>query len=355
MRMQVRLYRASQATEPRRPVATLTLTDRHDDACLAPSNLAPSARYFLRSVDCDDWDLTDSIVAVLRRASIRISRSTASSGGGVRTRGDAFADEPYGTPAYWRAVVGRLETELPLEFDARDWTRMVHLMDGTTAPAADAEDDAWEDDHASEGDGSDPATGMDSASSSAVESDAAGWLTYLDPNPVRAEQAYQGLRRDLTRFLEWQHDDPEAAAQEVLVRGLRNIANGADVSKAGARAYLFGIAKNVAKEGWKIRARERPMDDDTAARRPSASRGHAQVEARLMLQDVLGQLTPEDRRIILRYCTETDHSAHCRELRVTPGNLRVIVHRIRVGIRERQETGPPDHGEMKQNVRTPHG
>ena len=342
MRMQVRLYRPSQTGQPRRTVATLTLTDRRDAACLVPSDLAPSARYFLRSVDSDDGDLTDRIVAVLRQASIRISRTTASSGRGVRARGDVFADEPYGTPAYWRTAVGRLESELPLEFDPHDWTEMVHLMDGATAPGPGAEDAASDEDDTSEVDGPDPAVDSTLSHASAVEPDAADWLRCLDPNdPVRAEQVFQQYRRDLTRFLEWQHDDPESAAQEALVRGLRRIARGADTSKAGVRGFLFGFARNVAKEGWKIRARERPLDDATAARRPSTSREHAQVEAKLRLRNVLGQLTPEDRRIILRYCEETDHAAHCRELGVTPGNLRVIVHRIRVEIRQREKAGPP--------------
>lgn len=227
-----------------------------------------------------------------------------------------------------------------MECDGPDRMQMVNLMDRTVAPEADAEDDAPKEADPSERGAQDAVVGeAQSLLPSAEEPGEAGWLRCLDVDPVRAEQLYRDYRRDLTRFLEWQHDDAEAAAHEALIRGLRSIARGADTSRAGVRAYLFGFAKNLAKEGWKIRKRERPLDDDAAARRPSASRGHAQVEARLMLRDVLGQLTAADRRIIIRYCTETDHTAHCRELGVTPMNLRVIVHRIRVGIRKQAEAG----------------
>ena len=159
------------------------------------------------------------------------------------------------------------------------------------------------------------------------------WLACLHPDPVRAEEIYQTLKRDLTRFLEWQHDDPESAAQEALVRGLARIAAGADTSEAGPRAFVFGFAKNIVREGWKIRMRERPLDPVVAERNPSTARDHQRVDARLMLQDVLGQLSARDRRLIVRYCTEEDHSAHCADLGVTPGNLRVMVHRIREKVR----------------------
>jgi RNA polymerase sigma factor (sigma-70 family) len=160
-------------------------------------------------------------------------------------------------------------------------------------------------------------------------------LAILDSDPVVAEARFRELQRDLRRFLEWIGCvEPEEGAQEALVRGLRRLAGGVDTTKAGPRAFFFGIAKNIAYEGWKSRRREQQLDPDIGHRAPATSRGHQQVEARLTLQSVLRRLNAREREIILRYCRETNHDAHCRELDVTPGNLRIIVHRIREKIRK---------------------
>jgi RNA polymerase sigma factor (sigma-70 family) len=160
-------------------------------------------------------------------------------------------------------------------------------------------------------------------------------LAILDSDPVAAEARYRELLRALTRYLEWLRCvEPEEAAQEAISRGLKRLAEGVDISSVGARAYFFGIARNVAHEGWKSRRRERQLDPILWDATASSTRGHQQVEARLMLQKLLRRLDMRDREIILRYCTEKNHDAHCRELGVTAGNLRIIVFRIREKIRE---------------------
>src|SRR5712691_6721450 len=153
-------------------------------------------------------------------------------------------------------------------------------------------------------------------------------LAILDSDPVRAEAGYRELRSQLVRFLEWQKcHEPEEAAQETLARGLRRISEGVDTSTAGARSYFFGIARNLVKEGWKPR-REELLDPADWERRPSSARHIEQVEARLALSECLGRLSESERTLIVRYYTE-DRVALCLELGVTPGSLRVTVHRIR--------------------------
>jgi RNA polymerase sigma factor (sigma-70 family) len=162
-------------------------------------------------------------------------------------------------------------------------------------------------------------------------------LAVLDPDPVRAEARYGELRSQLVRFFEWQrHSDPEDAAQETLARGFRRVAAGVDTSAAGVHGYFFGIARNLVKEGWKGR-REELLDPDAWERTPSPGRHVEQVEARLALTYYLGRLRASERRLIVRYYTG-DRDALSRELGVTAGNLRVIVHRIRQKIEERRKT-----------------
>jgi RNA polymerase sigma factor (sigma-70 family) len=162
-------------------------------------------------------------------------------------------------------------------------------------------------------------------------------LAVLDPDPVRAEARYDKLRSQLMRFFEWQkHSDPEDAAQETLARGFRRIAGGVDMSASGVHAYFFGIARNLVKEGWKV-PREELLDPAAWERRPSPERHLEQVEARLALTHYLGRLRASERRLIVRYYTG-DRDELSRELGVTAGNLRVIVHRIRQKIEERRKT-----------------
>jgi DNA-directed RNA polymerase specialized sigma24 family protein len=186
-------------------------------------------------------------------------------------------------------------------------------------------------------------------------------LSVLDPDPVRADAMFRELQRALVRFLEWYGcTDPEEAAAEAMYRGLKRLAEGVDTSQASPRAYIFGVAKMVAKEQHKLRGREQQLEPAVWDQHAAPTRGHAQVEARLALDRVLGQLNPRDRTILVRYCTEDDHRRLSRDLGVTLGNLRLIVHRIRNAVRERiasgrqepraAETGAvePGHGPMKR-------
>jgi len=158
----------------------------------------------------------------------------------------------------------------------------------------------------------------------------ADWLATPDAEPGQADQSYRELLDDLTRFLEWLGCiDPAEVAAESVFRGLKRMAAGVDTSDSGPRAYIWGIAKRVAHEGWKRQGRERQVDQEAWDRRPSTSRDQEGTEAAMMLEDIERLLSPSDRDILFRYCTETDHAAHCLELGVAPGYLRVIVHRIR--------------------------
>jgi DNA-directed RNA polymerase specialized sigma24 family protein len=113
------------------------------------------------------------------------------------------------------------------------------------------------------------------------------------------------------------------------------VAAGVDLSTGGVQAYFFGIARNLVKEGWKAR-REELLDPLEWEHTPSPGRDLEQVEARLALTHYLGRLQASERRLIVRYYTG-DRDALSRELNVTAGNLRVIVHRIRQKIEQRRQ------------------
>jgi DNA-directed RNA polymerase specialized sigma24 family protein len=158
-------------------------------------------------------------------------------------------------------------------------------------------------------------------------------LQVLDEDPRQAEACFKGLRRELQRYMEWRGcRDPENLAQEVLVRGVRRISEGIDIFAANPRGYFFGIARLVVMEERKARKDEQ-IDVERWANEPSRSREHEGADARMILDKLLGCLSPRDRDLITDYHTE-DRDALSRKLGITKEVLRVRVHRIRQRLEE---------------------
>jgi DNA-directed RNA polymerase specialized sigma24 family protein len=162
-----------------------------------------------------------------------------------------------------------------------------------------------------------------------LEVDESAMLELIDPDPAVAESLLRKLLLDVTRWLEWQRcRDPEGVAAESVHRALKKLTEGATLGDAGFRGYAFGIAKRVLMEWKKRDGRERQLEPDVWELVASTVRDDQRAEARLMLQQALQLLGEEKRQLLIRYCTEDDHTAQCRELNVTPVYLRVMVHRI---------------------------
>jgi RNA polymerase sigma-70 factor (ECF subfamily) len=158
-------------------------------------------------------------------------------------------------------------------------------------------------------------------------------LTLLHDDPVIAEQLYQDLRRQLIRFLSRACREPEDAVQEVLVRGMRRISGGTSLGERGARAYFFGIARNVIREEWKPkRRREQQMTPEAWDLRGSGGREAERTEAVVELQQTLSRLEPADREFLLRYVDEGPVEL-ARELGKSVQNVRVIAFRLRERLR----------------------
>jgi hypothetical protein len=135
--MKISIYYPEQGAG--HPVATLVLGDRRDQACRLPGRLDPRARFFLERVEAEDPALEARLIDVLTRDTIMVNRATARTRGPVRTRGDYRAEEPYGTPAYWRAAIGRIPHDVGLDYDLDDYRAMLAWVDQPVAqsqPAA---------------------------------------------------------------------------------------------------------------------------------------------------------------------------------------------------------------------------
>lgn len=129
MRFTVRLYDPSEQEQPLRPIATVVLNDQRERACWLPDHVAAEARFFLERVETESAEVEQRVRVVLQRPFVIVSKSSAHVTGAVRTRGDYSAREHHGTPTYWRAAIGRLESEAGLTDDLEDYGRMLQGME----------------------------------------------------------------------------------------------------------------------------------------------------------------------------------------------------------------------------------
>ena len=158
-------------------------------------------------------------------------------------------------------------------------------------------------------------------------------LSLLHDDPLVAEQLYRDLRRQLLRFLSRACREPEDAVQEVFVRGMGRISAGTPLGEYGARAYFFGIARNVIREEWKPkRRREQQIAPEAWDLRRSAGREAERTEAAVELEQTLNRLDAPEREFLLRYVDEGPGDL-ARELGKSVQNVRVMAFRIRERLR----------------------
>ena len=141
-----------------------------------------------------------------------------------------------------------------------------------------------------------------------------------------AEQRCMELRRDLVRYMRWQHHpNPEDGAQDAWLRGwAKGGAQALEGDYNALRSYFFGFAWFVAREAWRP-PKEGPLDENLQA--PDSPRQEQHLEARLLVGQLLSQLEPEERRLVVRYHSE-DRQALSRRLGIPSSTVRVQVHRI---------------------------
>jgi len=162
-----------------------------------------------------------------------------------------------------------------------------------------------------------------------------GILIALDQDPEVAADKFRRLFQALSRWLEWHGcSDPDGAAAESVFRAARQVDRIAGMTAGDLRAFLFGIAANVAKEWARRVARERQLEPEEWAGWASAVREEKRALDRLTVEEARRTVDPEEWILFERYALAGDHEELCRDLGVTPGHLRVMIHRIRARIRK---------------------
>lgn len=154
-------------------------------------------------------------------------------------------------------------------------------------------------------------------------------LAWLDPDPGRAGERYEAIRRRLiTIFLNRGCDEAEDLADETINRVAKKAAVLKETYVGEPAPYFYGVAKKLFMEHLR-RCSRRPQ-----APPPEPSR--SEIEPHLKcLDECLAKLRPESRQLILRYYEErkqakiTAHKEMGETLGLSAGALRARVHRIR--------------------------
>jgi DNA-directed RNA polymerase specialized sigma24 family protein len=162
-------------------------------------------------------------------------------------------------------------------------------------------------------------------------------LTRLDPDPTRAGERYEELRRRLHGLLRWWgSDNPLELADKVLDRVAMKLEERAPVSREALPGYVRGVARFVFHESIREKQQE-----ELALRDLPAQHGDSESESALASLDVcLDTLLPGDRRLIIDYyAVHRPSTIEARRrlasgLQLSPTALRIRAHRLRQRLEE---------------------
>jgi DNA-directed RNA polymerase specialized sigma24 family protein len=153
-------------------------------------------------------------------------------------------------------------------------------------------------------------------------------LSLFDSDSTRAKREYDRLRFKLIRYFAWKGSRcPDDLADETFFRVWRRVSQGAEIRSSNPDSYFYGVAANVLREERGLPA-ELPIPELSTDRRLSSFGGLDRLELKLRLEELLKELLPEDRALLLRYYTE-DRQSLAREHRITLELLRLRIHRIK--------------------------
>ena len=170
-------------------------------------------------------------------------------------------------------------------------------------------------------------------------------LDFLDSDPERAADAYETIRRKLTRLFEWRGCyNPDDLVDETINRVARKVDQGEKILTQEPYHYFCGVARFVFHEVIRRQQRERSAVEQERWSLATQAGSEVDFEAELRmkcLQQGLQSLPQEHGELILRYYQgeKSKKIANRRELAAELGiqlnALRIRAHRIRQKLESR--------------------
>ena len=171
-------------------------------------------------------------------------------------------------------------------------------------------------------------------------------LGTLDADRDRAAEKYETIRRRLVQVFQWRGcESSEDLADETFDRVSRRLEGGETIRAADPAVYFYGVARNVLKEYWTERRKERRPESAAFSTRelPASTRdlGEREIDERLeCLDQCLARLSEQNRSLITVYYQSersgkiADRLDLARRMGVSHGALRIRAHRIRRQLEE---------------------
>ena len=174
-----------------------------------------------------------------------------------------------------------------------------------------------------------------------------GLLARLDPDPVKAWEAHEDLRKKLIAYFEHNHfPDPDELAEEALDR----IAKRPDVqSLQNIVEFAFGVARNLRKESLRKASQRAEVPDMELIEDTSRGNGSLEdavinrlSEARKLqcFQKSMQNLSAEERAMVRRYYPAENGDLEAQRLNlaadlgISVGTLRTRMARIKERLQE---------------------
>jgi len=169
-------------------------------------------------------------------------------------------------------------------------------------------------------------------------------LHVLGPNPERAGEEYERIRRSLIKLFGLQGEAfPEDLADETINRVALKLREGVSIAAADPARYFFGVARFVLLEERRRERHRKDLAGSLAALPPPDAVDEGVL---LALQECLDKTPPLERRLLLRYYQGDGASrienrkALADELHVPMNALRIRVHRLRERLERCVTAGP---------------
>ena len=152
----------------------------------------------------------------------------------------------------------------------------------------------------------------------------------LEPQAPSTESRFSHCRHKLFKFFAWRRcEDPDSLADETIVRLLKNVNNGQQISAERPYSYVYGIARNVFQEYLRVRKKSTPLSDIDASANvvfPNTEDGCGSL--------CLQKLTPEKRELLAHYYLDVgDRDEMAQEQLSSINALRLRIHRIKLELR----------------------
>ena len=165
----------------------------------------------------------------------------------------------------------------------------------------------------------------------------AGFLAWLAPDEALAGEEYERLRFRLITFFAGRNCRfPEDLADETINRVVLKI--GGEVVE-NKMAYVYGFARNVLLESYRQTKDHVNIDDINVAAKPEENEPDEPDSVANYLDKCLGELSAENRRLILDYFSEEKqakidlHKQLSEAFKTTQTALRMRVVRIKQSLR----------------------